>query len=344
MSMHRPGRRRAAQAAAVGVLAAACAGVALAATITGTPRADRLRGTGGAETIKALGGNDVVTALGGDDKVDAGPGNDRVDLGPGNDTAVGGAGNDAILGGAGDDAMDGQAGNDTEGGGPGDDQVFGGAGNDVLRGGAGIDGMSGGPGNDKVFGEAGQDLLQGGPGSDKLDGGPDNDLIDAYDSPPQTDTITCGPGDQDLVMGDSLDVVAKDCEAFDRSDDPKRMIVLGIAGERWPFNTLTFPDGWVRPGGTFTCGPDGSQRNALFAFAMFRGITDTDEVLVTWRVDGDVFNSTSTTVTAPGTGVETFTTQFDDPNKALPNGLWEVELAVGGEILSKARFRRQCAA
>jgi Ca2+-binding RTX toxin-like protein len=314
-------------------LALAGATLALGAVVTGTGGDDRLKGTARADLIRGLAGDDQMVGLAGNDRIDAGAGADR---------ALGGPGNDRMIGGPGDDGLDGGPGNDQLDGGPGDDQLFGAAGNDVIVAGAGIDAMTGGTGDDRVSAGAGEDLVQGAAGADVLDGGPANDIVDAYDRPARSDTVRCGPGTEDMVLADTLDVPSRDCEAFDRSDDPKRIVLLGFAGERWRLNSLTFPAGWVKPGETFTCGPGGGQRTALYAFAMFRGMEQDDLVLVTWRVDGDVFNSSSTRLSTAGTGVETFVTRYQDPDKPLPDGLWEVELAVDAKVQSKVRFRRAC--
>lgn len=333
MSSPRRTRPRALAALAAGLVLAG-AGVAVAATITGTPGKDRLKGTPRADVMRGLGGNDVMQGFGG---------NDRMDGGAGNDIVVGYAGNDLVVGGVGNDILDGREGNDRILGGAGDDTHYGGAGRDVLDLGPGDDNATGGAGNDRIIGGGDTDVIQGAAGADVLDGGDANDLIDAYDpAPGKADRIACGPGPQDLVMGDTLDQPPRDCEAVDRSDDPRRMVILGFAGRNWVPGTIDLPAGWVKPGETFTCGPGGQDDTLLIAFTMYRGLRPKQPVLVTWRLNGDIFNSTSVPITNPGTGVESFATRFGDRDKPLPNGVWEGEVAIDGKVQSKLRFRRAC--
>lgn len=80
---------------------------------------------------------------------------------------------------------------------------------DVIRGKAGDDTIRGRKGADLLYGQKGDDTLVGGLGADHLFGGPGDDLIQARDG--VTDVISCGSGN-DVVVADSRDKVAKDCE------------------------------------------------------------------------------------------------------------------------------------
>jgi Ca2+-binding RTX toxin-like protein len=301
------------------------AGALSGAVVTGRSKADVLKGTSAADRIRGGGGNDTILGLAGGDKLFGEAGNDRVLGGDGNDQLSGGAGNDILAGEGGNDRVFGDAGNDT---------LFGNAGNDLLDGGPGVDAMAGSAGNDTIRGGGGTDVIQGGDGVDRLDGGAGNDLIDSYDL--LKEAPACGPG-VDLILADTLDV-GTDCEAIDRSDETKRVVAVGFAGRNWQKTRLEFPPVWVKPGETLACGGDTSE---LWAFFMYRGIKKGDRALVTWRVDGDIFNSVETPIPNTGTGVESFFTRFDD-RRPLPNGLWEVEIAIGGTILTRSGFRRAC--
>lgn len=301
------------------------AGALNGAVVTGRPSADVLRGTPSGDRLNGQAGNDTLLGLSGADRLLGGAGRDRL---------LGGGGADHLSGGGDGDAVAGEDGNDRVLGDAGDDTLFGNAGNDTMDGGAGVDAMSGGAGNDQMTGGAGTDVLQGGDGVDRVDGGAGNDLIDSADL--LKESVSCGPG-IDLILADTVDT-GTDCEALDRSDDPTRVVAVGFAARNWTKTSLTFPPVWVRPGQTLACGADTAE---LWAFFMYRGIKRGDRALVTWRIDGDIFNSVEVPIPNAGTGVESFVTRFQD-RRPLPNGLWEVEIALRGEVVARSGFRRSC--
>ena len=87
----------------------------------------------------------------------------------------------------------------------GDDRVYGASGDDSVSGGQGDDHVSGSLGSDIVDGGDGNDNVSDGPpfdtGTDIAYGGAGDDLMDAYNDPPLTDTIYCGPGDDRYTDG-----------------------------------------------------------------------------------------------------------------------------------------------
>ena len=95
----------------------------------------------------------------------------------GNQTIHGTSGKDRITGGRGNDVLFGYAGADDIRGGDGNDVIDGGAGDDDLDGDDGNDVLIGGAGNDRLDGGDGDDLLDGGTGHDRMDGGNGNDTI-----------------------------------------------------------------------------------------------------------------------------------------------------------------------
>lgn len=95
-------------------------------------------------------------------------------------------------------------------GGRGNDRLFGLGGADRLDGGVGNDQLAGGEGNDTLSGRAGSDRLVGGPGRDVHDGGAGNDVIRSRDGA-GSEVVRCGAG-RDLVLADTRDRVARDCE------------------------------------------------------------------------------------------------------------------------------------
>jgi hypothetical protein len=116
------------------------------------------------------------------------------------------------------------------------------------------------------------------------------------------------------------------------------VVAVGFAARNWTKTSLAFPPVWVKPGETLACGADTAE---LWAFFMYRGIKRGDRALVTWRIDRDIFNSVETPIPNPGTGVESFVTRFED-RRPLPNGLWEVEIALRGAVVARSGFRRSC--
>ena len=141
---------------------------------------------------------------------------------PGADDLAGGNAPDTLLGGAGRDSLDGRGGDDLLRGEEGDDTLIDLAGDDVLRGGPGGDTFGGNPGDDKVFGGLGSDILLDDAGEDEFSGGAGDDVISVPGfgpGPPglpfESDTISCGPGD-DRVVAHRADRVAGDCEDVDR--------------------------------------------------------------------------------------------------------------------------------
>jgi Ca2+-binding RTX toxin-like protein len=301
------------------------AGALSGAVVTGRSKADVLKGTAAADRIRGGGGNDTILGFAGADRIFGEAGNDRI---------LGGAGNDQLSGGARNDILAGEGGNDRVFGDAGNDTLFGNQGNDRLDGGAGVDAIAGSAGNDTILGGGGTDVILGGDGVDRVDGGTGNDLIDSYDL--LKEAPACGAG-VDLILADTLDV-GTGCEAIDRSDDAKRVVVVGFAARNWQKTQLAFPPVWAKPGETLACGSDTDE---LWAFLMYRGIKKGDRALVTWRVDGDIFNSVETPIPNSGTGVESVFTKFQD-GQPLPNGLWDIEIAIGGKILDRNGFRRAC--
>jgi Ca2+-binding RTX toxin-like protein len=92
----------------------------------------------------------------------------------------------------------------------------------VLRGGLGDDTFGGNPGDDEVFGGSGNDVILDDAGEDHFSGGAGDDVISVPGfgpGPPglpfESDTISCGPGD-DRVVAHRADRVAGDCEDVDR--------------------------------------------------------------------------------------------------------------------------------
>jgi len=141
---------------------------------------------------------------------------------PGADDLAGGNAPDTLLGGPGRDSLDGRGGDDLLRGEEGDDTLIDLAGDDVLRGGLGDDTLGGNPGDDKLFGGPGNDVLLDDSGEDHFSGGAGNDVISVPGfgpGPPslplESDTISCGPG-QDRVVAHKVDDVAGDCEEVDR--------------------------------------------------------------------------------------------------------------------------------
>ena len=141
---------------------------------------------------------------------------------PGADDLAGGNAPDTLLGGPGKDSLDGRGGEDLLRGEEGDDTLIDLAGDDVLRGGLGDDTFGGNPGNDEVFGGTGNDTILDDSGVDHFSGGAGDDVIDVPGfgpGPPslpfESDSISCGPGD-DRVVAHEADDVAGDCEEVRR--------------------------------------------------------------------------------------------------------------------------------
>ena len=114
---------------------------------------------------------------------------------------VGSGGADVIVGTNNPERIEGRAGND---------RLCGLGGNDTIEGDGGDDQIDGGAGNDVLDGGFGNDLIVGGAGRDQIRGGLGNDTIQAADN--EVDTIDCGPGANDSVDADTIDVVAGNCE------------------------------------------------------------------------------------------------------------------------------------
>lgn len=146
----------------------------------------------------------------------------RFDGGDGNDTLVTGPHAGAyFLGGTGADLMVSSHGccaltSYSDHDGAGVTVSLDGAANDGLPG-EGDDvrtnGVIGSPGPDVITGDAGSNSLTGSGGADVLSGGGGSDSINArlQDTPADTDTVTCGAGD-DVVVANENDTVAVDCE------------------------------------------------------------------------------------------------------------------------------------
>ena len=191
-------------------------GLALAITKIGTDGPDTLQGTNGDDVLSGRGGNDVLFALRGNDNLLGGPGKDWVlggnEVRPlgGDKNLLGGSGNDGMFGGTGPDNMLGGSGNDRLGGGPGSDRMMGNEGRDV------VDGDSG---PDHLFGGEGPDWVSSGPLRDTsrntLSGGDGDDALISNNRPATRDVVSCGRG-FDIVVADSEDLVAPDCERVRR--------------------------------------------------------------------------------------------------------------------------------
>jgi Tol biopolymer transport system component len=93
------------------------------------------------------------------------------------------------------------------------DVLFGTQAQDTARAYSGPDVVSGLGGDDRLFGGDGPDRIFGGPGSDTIFAGRGNDRVGVRDG--ERDRITCGKG-RDIVLADSLDVAAGDCESVRR--------------------------------------------------------------------------------------------------------------------------------
>jgi Ca2+-binding RTX toxin-like protein len=178
--------------------------------VNGTGGDDNSRGTAVSDTIRGVGGRDYVYALAGADRIG------------------GGAGADGIFAGRGDDIIR---------GGLTADGLIGGQGGDTLYGGAGGDGLSGGAGSDVIFGGRMADsLILDGRGADTIYGGLGNDnVILEKDGAP--DTVTCGPGEDEVWGATSENTVASDCEEVHVKQphcacEPHRIAIPPAAAER----------------------------------------------------------------------------------------------------------------
>jgi hypothetical protein len=210
-------RRRVVLVLAVMALALLLAsGVALAVNEVGTDGPDTLRGTNRDDNLSGEGGNDVLFGLGGSDNLTGEQGkdwvlggNERIPLG-GDKNLAGGPGNDAVFGGNGSDKVLGGSGNDDSGGGRGSDSVAGEEGKDIV---------DGGPGSDRLSGGVGPDWVVNGPlretSKNTLSGGDGDDALIANNRPARRDVVSCGGG-FDLVVADTKDLVAPDCERVRR--------------------------------------------------------------------------------------------------------------------------------
>ncbi|MBK5233892.1 MAG: hypothetical protein JJE13_13045 [Thermoleophilia bacterium] len=112
--------------------------------------------------------------------------------------------------GSGDDVVIGTPGRDEVDGGPGKDRIRGLGGDD---GGTGVDtNLTGGRGTDTVFGGTGNDVIGGytnrteDSGRDELFGGPGSDSFIERDG--FADAINCGPGVEEEVQSDRLDILS----------------------------------------------------------------------------------------------------------------------------------------
>jgi len=177
-----PVRRLSTIIALTAAVTLALAGVAMAARIDGTSGPDVLLGTPDRDDISGLDGGDVIWGLGGNDRLNGGLDDDII---RGDGTCPPGATDPSFCstGGSGKDKIDGDSGND---------HLFGEGGNDTIKGGADTD------------------VIDPGDGTDRVDAGAGDDQIDATGG--EKDTVKCGDG-SDVVLADSLDKVAEDCEA-----------------------------------------------------------------------------------------------------------------------------------
>jgi Ca2+-binding RTX toxin-like protein len=191
-------------------------GVAWAVNEIGTDGPDTLRGTNSDDNLSGEGGNDGLLGLGGSDNLTGEQGkdyvlggNERIPLG-GDKNLVGGPGNDEVFGGNGSDTVLGSSGNDFLGGGRGSDSVAGEEGRDIVDGQAGSDRLAGGAGPDWVVTG---DLRE--TSRNNLSGGEGDDALIAKNRPARRDVVSCGGG-FDLVVADTKDLVAPDCERVRR--------------------------------------------------------------------------------------------------------------------------------
>ena len=194
-------------------------------TVTGTNKADNIQ-------VRVKGSN-VVVKQGSSTKnfarsavnqliVNGGNGNDKISVsGPVPNVVLnGGGGNDRILGSGGGDLISGGTGNDFLNGRKGDDQIYGDDGRDDIFGAAGNDTL-GGDDEDNIVpntGGAFSDTLSGGPGDDWLLMGQDTDA----DLDPLTAGIQAGisdPSGNDQLSGgsgnDVVDIRGRDADGFE---------------------------------------------------------------------------------------------------------------------------------
>jgi Ca2+-binding RTX toxin-like protein len=180
-------------------------------------------------TSLAVNGGDLndhlKTPHGIDATVDGGAGDDRITTGDGSDSLIGGPGRDLLDGGPGPDVFDGGDNRDTvtyerrTAGQPVVVDIDGAVGDDggaIDEDGSGmrdsvltsVENVKGGAGDDLITGSDGPNRLVGGPGADQLHGLGANDLIRAQDG--ESDEITCGPGPNDRLFADPIDVFPAD--------------------------------------------------------------------------------------------------------------------------------------
>jgi hypothetical protein len=203
-------------------------------------RNDGVLSNGGRIDAEGGAGDDRLFGSEAADRLSGGPGADRIFGGPGDDTLldhdlngrVGLAGDDAVDGGDGIDVLSyerrvrgvhvtlGVAGS---GGQRGErdaisfvESLNGGAGDDVLIGDEGANRINGGNGDDRIEGAGGDDQLAGGIGEDSASGGDGADLIRASESDERhhdgINLVTCGPGEDRVVLARAGTRVHEDCE------------------------------------------------------------------------------------------------------------------------------------
>jgi Ca2+-binding RTX toxin-like protein len=114
-----------------------------------------------------------------------------------------------LRGGSGDDHLTGDANANMIWGGPGNDVINGGPGNDTLYGESGDDTISGNAGDDYIYGGIGTNIIFGDTSGSSTDIG--NDLIDDSDAT-AGGSVDCGPGDMDILIGDSSLDTTNSCE------------------------------------------------------------------------------------------------------------------------------------
>jgi Ca2+-binding RTX toxin-like protein len=205
--------------------------------LNGGPGDDTINGNDGNDTLIGAAGIDTLNGNDGDDMLQGGTGNDTLNGGKGSDTAdyservasviadldgskvlaqVGVAGEKDIINPTASSAdvenLKGGTVADTLTGTSAANIIWGGAGNDIIKGGSGNDSLYGEAGADDIDGQAGDDYIVGGATADTvLAGGTGNDTIDADDGTADV-SIDCGTGEADILLTDSMDMGALNCE------------------------------------------------------------------------------------------------------------------------------------
>ena len=182
--------------------------------------------TDGATTEPAI---DVVLADGADEadvrpsipaSIAGGDGDDRLRAALGNNAFLtGGPGDDVLTyDGGNHNNLCGEEGDDVLNGSPGHDHVLGGTGDDVLNGNGLDDVLVGGGSGAGACGDFGDPAQDGTDGIDAFFAGDGPDIVFARDG--RRETVSCGAGDENLIVVDDSDDVGADCENVQRTHRP----------------------------------------------------------------------------------------------------------------------------